>query len=48
MVGSSVKLENAMELFAKFVNLAIPIEQDLLKQLKLKYYESFRNRKRNR
>ena len=47
MVGSSAKLENAMELVAKFVNLAIPIEQDQLKQLKLRYYESSRNRKRN-
>jgi hypothetical protein len=36
-----------MELVAKFVNLVIPIEENQLKQLKLKYYESSRNRKRN-
>ena len=36
-----------MELVAKFANLVIPIEQDQLKQLKLKYYESSWNRKRN-
>ena len=47
MVENFVKLENVMELVAKFVNLAIPIEQDQLKQLKLKYYESSSNRKRN-
>ena len=47
MVGNFAKLENAMELVAKFVNLAIPIEQDQLKQLKLRYYENSWNRKRN-
>jgi hypothetical protein len=36
-----------MELVAKFVNLVIPIEQNQLKQLKLKYNESSWNRKRN-
>ena len=47
MVENFVKQENAMELVAKFVNLVIPIEEDQLKQLKLKYYESSRNWKRN-
>ena len=36
-----------MELVAKFVNLVIPIEKNQLKQLKFKYYENFRDRKRN-
>ena len=47
MVENFVKPENVMELVAKYVDLVIPIEQNQLKQLKLKYYESFRNRKRN-
>ena len=47
MVENFVKLENVMELVAKFVNLAIPIEQNQLKQLKLNYYESSRDRKCN-
>ena len=47
MAESFAKLENVMELVAKFVNLAIPIDQDQLKQLKLKYYESSRNWKCN-
>ena len=47
MAESSAKLENVMELVAKFVNLAIPVEQDQLIQLKLSYYESSRDRKRN-
>ena len=47
MAESFAKLENVMELVAKFVDLAIPIEQEQLKQLKLNYYESFRDRKRN-
>ena len=47
MVENFVKPGNAMEFLAKFVNLVIPIGQDQLKQLKLKYYESSRNRKRN-
>ena len=47
MVENFVKQENAMESVAKFVNLVIPIEQNQLKQLKLKYNESSWNRKRN-
>ena len=47
MVENFVKQENVMELVAKFVNLVIPIEENQLKQLKLKYYESSRNRKCN-
>ena len=47
MVENSAKPENVTELVAKFANLVIPIEENQLKQLKLKYYESSRNRKRN-
>ena len=47
MVENFVKPGNAMELVAKFANVVIPTEKSQLKQLKLKYYESSRNRKRN-
>ena len=36
-----------MELVAKFENLVIQIEEVKIKQLKLKYYESSRDWKRN-